>query len=66
MMNCTDSKGQPKRRYGSEYEALDAAACGRVERGVDLRVYRCPNCGGWHLTSRQARDGRWERESPRW
>ena len=66
MMNCTDSRGQSKRRYKSEHEALDAAAHGRAVRGAELRVYECPDCSGWHLTSRPARDDEWDWESSRW
>ena len=57
MANCKDSKGQPKRRYDSEWEAADAAMFGQCDRGVRLRHYRCPHCGGWHLTSRPAQGG---------
>ena len=66
MINCMDSKGQPKRRYDSEYEALDAANCARVERNANLRVYRCPSCRGWHLTSRPGMSGAWGRGASRW
>ena len=36
-----------KRRY----ETRTAAQFFAVADG--LRAYRCPNCGGWHLTSRR-------------
>jgi uncharacterized protein YlaI len=40
-----------KKRRDSEEEAIAAAIrCSR--RGKPLRVYLCPECGGWHLTSR--------------
>lgn len=55
MVNCTDSRGRPKRRYATQYEAQNAADHGRATRGADLRVYECPECGGWHLTSRPER-----------
>jgi hypothetical protein len=32
------------RAVGSSYEAAQRAA------GLVLYVYRCPHCGGWHLT----------------
>lgn len=66
-MNCVDSKGQPKKRYDSEHEALNTADYGRSARGVDLRVYECSDCGGWHLTSRPAMGGGWGSDSrSRW
>ncbi len=51
-----------KFRYKSEEAArkgaeLDARAV-RVTRGLDqkpLRVYACPKCRGWHLTSKEQR-----------
>lgn len=40
-----------KDRYASDMQA--AAAVGRVlaRYGKEMRPYRCPSCGGWHLTS---------------
>lgn len=39
-----------KRRYRSQGDALDAAACAGVER--QRQAYQCRLCGHWHLTSR--------------
>jgi hypothetical protein len=41
--------GQPKTRFPSEQEAQRAAFGYRLEHGVDLAVYSCDICGGWHL-----------------
>lgn len=40
-----------KVRYSSEAAALLVATSTERKRGVELRTYRCPICGGWHLTS---------------
>ncbi|MEE1297066.1 MAG: hypothetical protein UHD09_09690 [Bifidobacterium sp.] len=32
--------------------ALQTAEDSRIERGVELWVYRCQYCGTWHLTHR--------------
>jgi hypothetical protein len=43
-----------KNRYGSEADAHAVATeCFRV-RGIWLRVYACVECGGYHLTKRDA------------
>lgn len=42
-----------KIRHATEAKALAAAARAAAKRHVKgLHVYRCPNCNGWHLTSR--------------
>jgi hypothetical protein len=41
--------GQPKTRYRSEQEANRASFGYRLDHGVDLVAYLCPQCGGWHL-----------------
>ncbi|HMD47136.1 MAG TPA: hypothetical protein VKG43_13305 [Acidimicrobiales bacterium] len=41
--------GAPKVRYGTEREAQMAAAERGAEGGVDLGVYRCEYCSGWHM-----------------
>lgn len=39
-----------KTRYSSELHAESRAASLGARYGVDLRVYHCDLCGGWHLT----------------
>ncbi|MEE0475871.1 MAG: hypothetical protein UDF83_05835 [Collinsella stercoris] len=42
---------ESKNRYASKAEAEDViAACAEHGR-CGLSAYRCPYCGGWHLTS---------------
>ncbi|MCI1890418.1 hypothetical protein [Bifidobacterium crudilactis] len=38
--------------YHDQTSARRAAEESRVQRGVELWVYRCELCGTWHLTSR--------------
>jgi hypothetical protein len=47
--------GQPKTRFASEGDANRAALASRLEHGVDLAVYVCEVCGGWHLGGRSDR-----------
>lgn len=49
VKNCS------KVSYNSEAHAKRArAAVGRRKRfSSKLRVYECPKCGGWHLTSEE-------------
>lgn len=49
-------KHQDKDRYPSQRKAI-AAAIQYSRRGKALRVYRCGECHGWHLTSQQRRKG---------
>ena len=39
-----------KERYGSRAEAETVALRRTIESDTYLRVYKCPICGGWHLT----------------
>lgn len=39
-----------KKRYPSEDFAAQVAQVAADKRGVDLRVYHCPCCSGFHLT----------------
>ncbi len=41
-----------KKRYASEEMATAVASNARLKRNVNLRVYCCYECGGWHVTSR--------------
>lgn len=45
-----------KRRYRSESSALRAAINSSKSFGQMMRTYRCPVCGGWHLTSQEQPD----------
>ena len=44
-----------KKRYGTMHEAERYAAKYELRRGVRLRIYRCPVCGGYHLTHKNVR-----------
>lgn len=44
--------GEPKVRYPSRGDALNAAAERTSEAGTTLSVYHCPYCRGWHMGSR--------------
>jgi len=46
-----------KVRYQSWYEAERYAAHYELLRDVRLRSYRCPRCGGWHLTHERGGKG---------
>ncbi|HLN17146.1 MAG TPA: hypothetical protein VK277_10410 [Acidimicrobiales bacterium] len=48
--------GQPKTRFGSEREARVAAAERAEEGGVELVVYECDFCTGWHMGRPSGRD----------
>lgn len=41
-----------KERYPTEEKALGQATLYQLFGAPALRAYRCPFCGGWHLTSR--------------
>jgi hypothetical protein len=47
--------GQPKVRFRSQAEALGAAEDRTRESGVELGVYQCGFCGGWHMGRRSGR-----------
>lgn len=41
----------PKRKFGSEYEALRAAEYQMlINFDLELAVYKCDTCRKWHLT----------------
>jgi hypothetical protein len=44
--------GAPKNRYATEREAADAAHLRWVLDKVELDVYRCDLCNGWHMGKR--------------
>jgi len=41
-----------KNRYATHREGIRAAMISSRRSGLALRVYRCPKCHGWHLTSK--------------
>lgn len=45
-----------KMRYPTKMDALMAASRVTMKKSVALTTYRCPICGGWHLT--KYREGR--------
>jgi hypothetical protein len=47
---CTGSDGEPKQTYSTKSEAHTEADYIYYEREVDLKVYKCRNGDGWHLT----------------
>ena len=46
--------GAPKAAYLTQGEALSVAEERRRETGVELGVYLCDHCGGWHMGSRES------------
>ena len=48
--------GQPKVRYASRHEALNAADNRSAESSTSLTVYECPYCNGWHMGRRARAD----------
>jgi hypothetical protein len=47
---CTGSSGEAKALYRSRRDAARRAQIIGDERGLRLKVYRCPHHQGWHLT----------------
>lgn len=43
-----------KHSYPTRARALNGAALIAKNRGNRLRVYKCPGCRMWHLTSRRS------------
>jgi hypothetical protein len=48
--------GAPKVRFATEREAMAVAADRARESGIELGVYRCGFCHGWHMGRRSSRD----------
>lgn len=46
--------GCGKTRYTHEKAAIRAAMGASRRSGLGLRVYRCPDCRGWHLTKKKS------------
>ncbi len=49
--------GGPKVRYPSRADALVAADDRSKESGIELGVYECAFCGGWHMGRSSGRSG---------
>lgn len=47
-----------KVRHETQRQAIASAIRSSRRAGQGLRVYRCPRCWGWHLTSKQKRPSR--------
>lgn len=45
VTNCTT-----KRRYEKEVDALKTQMYLWQEKGIDMSIYHCNICEGWHLT----------------
>jgi len=52
---CMGRDGFGRIRYSSPAKANRARRKGRGAAGVPLRVYQCPRCSGWHVTSESKR-----------
>ncbi|WP_223898031.1 hypothetical protein [Sulfurovum sp. TSL1] len=52
VCSCRDSHGQIKDLYDSEVSAKEQIDALSQRKRLQLRVYRCPNGCGWHLTKR--------------
>ncbi len=48
----SDATASPKNRYPTQREAADAAHLRWVLDRVELDVYRCDLCDGWHMGKR--------------
>lgn len=56
-MTCLDAHGQPKAAYDSKGTAdFFLKKRLRANPTLDLRVYRCPECGKWHMTHQPDRE----------
>lgn len=47
---CRDSNGNPKALYGSKKDAEKQCEKSSKEQNIKLRVYKCPDGKGYHLT----------------
>ena len=48
--HCRGFDGKHKDLYFSEVDAWKRAAILKEEKGISLKVYKCPYNDGWHLT----------------
>lgn len=53
MCSCCGKDGKRKNLYPTESEAMVVAGERRFATGITMHVYRCPEGGGWHITSNQ-------------
>lgn len=60
--SCLDSNGKPKALYGSKKDAEKQMEKSSVEQHIKLRVYKCPDGKGYHLTHTLALEDRSEAE----
>lgn len=49
-----------KRRYRTRSEALESARWRSDQTGSALYCYECRYCGGWHVSHKDGRDGRYQ------
>ena len=56
--SCRDSNGKPKALYGSKKDAEKQQEKSQVEQNIKLRVYKCPDGKGYHLTHTLALEDR--------
>lgn len=47
---CRDRSGNSKDLYATKADAERRAEINRLEKSVNLNVYKCPHQKGWHLT----------------
>ena len=50
LSRCHDSSGKPKHAYETKADAERRAEILLKEQGKRLKVYKCQDCGYWHLT----------------
>lgn len=60
--SCRDSNGKPKALYGSKKDAEKQMKKSEVEQHIKLRIYKCPDGKGYHLTHTLALEDRSEEE----
>jgi hypothetical protein len=48
---CRRGSGGPKKAYRSELAAYRMALRSSYAAATGMRVYRCPDGAGWHLTA---------------
>ena len=53
--SCRDSNGNPKALYRFRWDAKKQMKKSQEEQKVWLRMYRCPERWGWHLTHTEKR-----------